>query len=98
MPTNEIARPDSEEAETRVVSQVDRGNEDGTPPRTDSQPAGGTDAGDEDAATTVLPVRTARQMSRERLQAQAEIERQARERLRKQRERNHQRFNNPEGH
>ncbi|WP_226823731.1 dTMP kinase [Brevibacterium aurantiacum] len=98
VPTNEIARPDSEEAETRVVSQVDRGNEDGTPPRTDSQPAGGTDAGDEDAATTVLPVRTARQMSRERLQAQAEIERQARERLRKQRERNHQRFNNPEGH
>ena len=48
--------------------------------------------------TSILPVRSARQMSRERVPAQAEIERQARERLRKQRERNHQRFNNPEDH
>ncbi|WP_346035430.1 dTMP kinase [Brevibacterium picturae] len=98
VPTNEIATPDSEEAETRVVGQVDPRSGDGTPPRSEAQPGGGTDAGDEDAATTVLPMRNARQMSRERLHAQAEIERQARERLRKQRERNHQRFNNPEGH
>ncbi|GAA1926263.1 dTMP kinase [Brevibacterium antiquum] len=98
VPTNEIATPDLEEAETRVVGQVDPRSGDGTPPRSEAQPGGGTDAGDEDAATTVLPMRNARQMSRERLHAQAEIERQARERLRKQRERNHQRFNNPEGH
>lgn len=97
VPTNEIATPDSQEAETRVVGQVDPRAGDETAPRAEAQPGSGPDAGDEDAATTVLPVRTARQMSRERLQAQAEIERQARERLRKQRERNHQRFNNPEG-
>lgn len=98
VPTNEIAAPDSEEAETRVVEQVDRRRDDGAPSRDETQPKGGTHADDDDAATTVLPARSARQMSRERLQAQAEIERQARERLRKQRERNHQRFNNPEGH
>ena len=85
-PDSEEAETDSEEAETRVVEQVDSGR--GDESRT----------GDDDADTTVLPVRSARQMSRERLQAQAEIERQARERLRKQRERNHHRFNNPEGH
>ena len=85
-PTDVIETPSSEEAQTRVVKQVETPNQDDS--RRD----------DEDAKTTVLPVRNARQMSRERLQAQAEIERQARERLRKQRERNHQRFNNPEGH
>ncbi len=51
----------------------------------------------DEADTTVLPTRSPRQMSRERLQAQAEIERQARERLRQQRERNHNRLHNPEG-
>ena len=50
-----------------------------------------------EAETTVLPARSARQMSRERLQAQAEIERQARERVRQQRERNRSRGRGPEG-
>lgn len=50
-----------------------------------------------EAETTVLPARSARQMSRERLQAQAEIERQARERVRRQRERNRSRGRGPEG-
>lgn len=50
-----------------------------------------------EAETTVLPSRSARQMSRERLQAQAEIERQARERVRRQRERNRSRGRGPEG-
>ncbi|GAA1871189.1 hypothetical protein GCM10009813_34520 [Brevibacterium marinum] len=90
--TDEIETHPSEEAETRVVKQVDSRSE--ADPHAEDE----NHAEDEDAATTVLPVRNARQMSRERLQAQAEIERQARERLRKQRERNHQRFNNPEGH
>ncbi|RBP63381.1 dTMP kinase [Brevibacterium sanguinis] len=51
----------------------------------------------EEADTTVLPAHAPRQSSRERLQAQAEIERQARERLRRQRERTQNRFNDPEG-
>lgn len=75
VPTDVIDTGNAEEAETRVVRQVDP----------------------DDAETTVLPVRSAREMSRERLQAQAEIERQARERLRRQRERNNRRFSNPEG-
>lgn len=98
VPTNEVPTPDSQEAETRVVGQSDQRGDDVTAARADAPSRGETGADDDDAATTVLPVRTARQMSRERLQAQAEIERQARERLRKQRERNHHRFNNPEGH
>ncbi|MGO2862490.1 MAG: dTMP kinase [Brevibacterium sp.] len=77
VPTNVIDTRSAEEAETRVVKQVDHSS-------------------DDDAETTVLPARSARAMSRERLQAQAEIERQARERLRRQRERNNRRFTNPE--
>src|SRR5699024_5572791 len=79
--TRVVNHPDPEEAETRVVEPRDSDDED--------------DPGD--AETTVLPARSAREMSRERLQAQAEIERQARERLRRQRDRNNRRFNNPEG-
>ena len=87
--TNVVETPAADEAETRVVNQVHSPTDEESPVE-DTNP-------DEDAATTVLPVRSPRQMSRERLQAQAEIERQARERLRMQRERNHRRFNNPEG-
>lgn len=94
VPTDVIETRSSEEAQTRVVKKVEKKRSDDGPRTGDEQPR--TES--EDTATTVLPVRSARQMSRERLQAQAEIERQARERLRKQRERNHQRFNNPEGH
>lgn len=108
VPTNVIETQAAEEAETRVVRPADSRNagaasETGSAPRSDSAaapgpvPAGDDNSNDDDAATTVLPVRSPRQMSRERLQAQAEIERQARERLRRQRERNQQRFNNPEG-
>lgn len=57
----------------------------------------GGDTGGDEADTTVLPTRSPRQMSRERLLAQAEIERQARERLRQQRERNQNRLHDPEG-
>ncbi|SMX80409.1 MULTISPECIES: dTMP kinase [Brevibacterium] len=94
VPTDVIETRSSEEAQTRVVKQVENRSDDD--PRTGDRPR--TESGGENAETTILPVRSPRQMSRERLQAQAEIERQARERLRKQRERNHQRFNNPEGH
>ncbi|SMX76345.1 dTMP kinase [Brevibacterium antiquum] len=94
VPTDVIETRSSEEAQTRVVKQVESRSDDD--PRMGDRPR--TESGGENAETTVLPVRSPRQMSRERLQAQAEIERQARERLRKQRERNHQRFNNPEGH
>ena len=90
VPTNVIETPAADEAQTRVVNQVNSQPDDEIQAEAESADP------DEDAATTVLPVRSARQMSRERLQAQAEIERQARERLRMQRERNHRRFNNPE--
>src|SRR5699024_6950688 len=81
VPTDRIETDSAEEAETRVVEP--RASDDEIDPG--------------DAETTVLPARSAREMSRERLQAQAEIERQARERLRRQRERNNRRFNDPEG-
>lgn len=90
VPPNVVETPAADEAQTRVVNQVNSQPDDEIQAEVeDAEP-------DDDAATTVLPVRSARQMSRERLQAQAEIERQARERLRMQRERNHHRFNNPE--
>jgi dTMP kinase len=94
--TRVVRQVDPEEAETRVVDRSDihaqggNGDTDDIADRTDEIP-------DDDAETTVLPARSARETSRERLQAQAEIERQARERLRRQRERNNRRFNNPEG-
>ncbi|WP_181274882.1 dTMP kinase [Brevibacterium oceani] len=92
--TRVVKQVDPEEAETRVVERSSRDQQ--------VDPGDSPDDGDhvdstDDAETTVLPVRSARDMSRERLQAQAEIERQARERLRRQRERNNRRFNNPEG-
>ncbi|WP_226825671.1 dTMP kinase [Brevibacterium aurantiacum] len=96
VPTDVIETRSSEEAQTRVVKKVEKNRGDDGPRSGDGQPR--TESESEDAVTSILPVRSARQMSRERLQAQAEIERQARERLRKQRERNHQRFNNPEDH
>ncbi|WP_209325721.1 dTMP kinase [Brevibacterium renqingii] len=92
--TDRIATDSAEEAETRVVDQVD-------PDEAETRVVETGDREDQvdpdDAETTVLPARSARETSRERLQAQAEIERQARERLRRQRERNNRRFNNPEG-
>ena len=88
--TRIVNRVDAEDAETRVVHRADSSAEAGEDDAVDDS----LDAGD--AETTVLPVRTAREMSRERLQAQAEIERQARERLRRQRERSTRRFTNPE--
>ena len=91
VPINVIEAPADDEAQTRSVNQVHS-------PADDESRAEVEDTDPEkDAATTVLPVRSPRQISRERLQAQAEIERQARDRLRMQRERNHRRFNNPEG-
>lgn len=88
--TRIVNRVDAEDAETRVVHRADSSAEAGEDDAVDDS----LDAGD--AETTVLPARTAREMSRERLQAQAEIERQARERLRRQRERSTRRFTNPE--
>lgn len=88
--TRIVNRVDPEEAETRVVHRPDTNAEAGADDAIDDS----VDAGD--AETRVLPVRSAREMSRERLQAQAEIERQARERLRRQRERSTRRFINPE--
>lgn len=88
--TRIVNRVDAEDAETRVVHRADSSAEAGEDDAVDDS----VDAGD--AETTVLPVRNAREMSRERLQAQAEIERQARERLRRQRERSTRRFTNPE--
>ena len=88
--TRIVNRVDPEDAETRVVHRADPPAEAGADDAADDSADGG------DAETTVLPARTAREMSRERLQAQAEIERQARERLRKQRERSNRRFTNPE--
>src|SRR5699024_7258895 len=68
---------DPEEAQTRVVDHVD-------PEEAETRVVEPRASDDEidpgDAETTVLPARSAREMSRERLQAQAEIERQARER------------------
>jgi dTMP kinase len=100
VPTNRIETDPAEDAETRIVNRVD-------PEEAETRVINSADVGesteadgqvsDGDAETTVLPTRTARELSRERLQAQAEIERQARERLRRQRERNSRRFNNPEG-
>ncbi len=92
--TRVVKQVDPEEAETRVVERSSR-DQQGDPG--DSHVDGDRVDTTDDAETTVLPVRSARDMSRERLQAQAEIERQARERLRRQRERNNRRFNNPEG-
>lgn len=101
VPTDRIATDD--EAETRIVNRVDP---DEAETRVVHRPEPAVEAEADDAAedsaaagdaeTTVLPVRSAREMSRERLQAQAEIERQARERLRRQRERSNRRFTNPE--
>lgn len=88
--TRIVNRVDPEDAETRVVHRADSSAEAGAVDADEDS----ADAGD--AETTVLPVRSAREMSRERLQAQAEIERQARERLRRQRERSNRRFTNPE--
>lgn len=88
--TRIVNRIDPEEAETRIVNRADSSPGVGAGDAVDNS----ADAGD--AETTVLPVRSAREMSRERLQAQAEIERQARERLRRQRERSNRRFTNPE--
>lgn len=88
--TRIVNRVDPEEAETRVVHRDEKAEE------ADADVAAEDSVDDGDAETTVLPARTAREMSRERLQAQAEIERQARERLRKQRERSNRRFTNPE--
>lgn len=88
--TRIVNRVGPEDAETRVVHRADPPAEAGEDDAVDDSVDGG------DAETTVLPVRTAREMSRERLQAQAEIERQARERLRRQRERSTRRFTNPE--
>ncbi|MCU4296646.1 dTMP kinase [Brevibacterium permense] len=88
--TRIVNRVDPEEAETRVVHRAE--------PAVNASADGETSdsVDDEDAETTVLPARSAREMSRERLHAQAEIERQARERLRRQRERSNRRFTNPE--
>ena len=101
VPTDRIAT--DEDAETRIVNRVDPEDaETRVVHRADSSAEAGAGGADEDSAdagdaeTTVLPVRSAREMSRERLQAQAEIERQARERLRRQRERSNRRFTNPE--
>ncbi|MGM0700288.1 MAG: dTMP kinase [Actinomycetota bacterium] len=88
--TRIVNRVSPEDAETRVVHRADSSAEAGAVDADEDS----ADAGD--AETTVLPVRSAREMSRERLQAQAEIERQARERLRRQRERSNRRFTNPE--
>lgn len=95
--TDVIETHAAEEAQTRVITQAEPRSDDGSETGEDPRAENEAENESEDAQTTVLPVRSARQMSRERLQAQAEIERQARERLRKQRERNHQRFNNTEG-
>ncbi len=104
--TRIVDRVDPEEAETRVVHRADSTDETAADDSADlsvesadegsadESADGSGDAGD--AETTVLPARSAREMSRERLQAQAEIERQARERLRRQRERSNRRFTNPE--
>ena len=88
--TRIVNRVDPEDAETRVVHRAD------PPAETGTDDAAGDSVDGGDAETTVLPARTAREMSRERLQAQAEIERQARERLRRQRERSNRRFTNRE--
>ncbi|GAA1520373.1 dTMP kinase [Brevibacterium permense] len=88
--TRIVNRVDPEDAETRVVHRAD------PPAETGTDDAAGDSVDGGDAETTVLPARTAREMSRERLQAQAEIERQARERLRQQRERSNRRFTNRE--
>jgi dTMP kinase len=88
--TRIVNRVDPEDAETRVVHRAD------PPAETGTDDAAGDSVDGGDAETTVLPARTSREMSRERLQAQAEIERQARERLRRQRERSTRRFTNPE--
>ena len=107
VPTDRIETDSAEEAETRVVDHVDPDEAETRvvnhpdPEEAETRVVEPRDSDDEvdpgDAETTVLPARSAREMSRERLQAQAEIERQARERLRRQRERNNRRFNNPEG-
>ena len=107
VPTDRIETDSAEEAETRVVDHVDpeeaetRVVNHADPEEAETrvvEPRASDDEVDPgDAETTVLPARSAREMSRERLQAQAEIERQARERLRRQRERNNRRFNDPEG-
>ena len=88
--TRIVNRVDPEDAETRVVHRAD------PPAETGTDDAAGDSVDGGDAETTVLPARTAREMSRERLLAQAEIERQARERLRRQRERSNRRFTNRE--
>ncbi|WGP08000.1 dTMP kinase [Bacillus subtilis] len=88
--TRIVNRVGPEDAETRVVHRAD------PPAETGTDDAAGDSVDGGDAETTVLPARTAREMSRERLQAQAEIERQARERLRQQRERSNRRFTNRE--
>ncbi|MGO1291810.1 dTMP kinase [Brevibacterium linens] len=88
--TRIVNRVDPEDAETRVVHRAD------PPAETGTDDAAGDSVDGGDAETTVLPARTSREMSRERLQAQAEIERQARERLRRQRERSNRRFTNRE--
>src|SRR5699024_1282062 len=92
--TRVVDHMDPEEAENRVVNHAEqeRAETRGVEPSASDEEV---DPGD--AETTLLQARTAREMSRERLQAQAEIERQARERLRRQRERNNRRFNDPEG-
>ncbi|MGC2940346.1 MULTISPECIES: dTMP kinase [unclassified Brevibacterium] len=104
--TRIVNRDDAEEAETRVVHRAEPSS--GASDDLDAESTADAETGDSadelaedpadagDAETTVLPVRSAREMSRERLQAQAEIERQARERLRRQRERNSRRFSSPE--
>ena len=107
VPTDRIETDSAEEAETRVVDHVDpeeaetRVANHADPEEAETRVVEPRASDDEidpgDAETTVLPARSAREMSRERLQAQAEIERQARERLRRQRERNNRRFNDPEG-
>lgn len=105
--TSSAATPDErEEAETTVLSAgtfrpqapvTDEDDPDEAPTTIIETSATEESNGSDEAATTVLPARSARQMSRERLQAQAEIERQARERVRQQRERNRNRFNGPGG-
>lgn len=105
--TSRAATPDErEEAETTVLSAgtfrpqapvTDEDDPDEAPTTVIETSATEESTGSDEAATTVLPARSARQMSRERLQAQAEIERQARERVRQQRERNRNRFNGPGG-
>lgn len=94
-PAAPLANDDDEDDEDNVPTTVIETS--GNAEAADTPETEVASEAESEAETRVLPVKTARELSRDKLQAQAEIERQARERLRKQRERTQARFNHPKG-